>query len=271
LLVIAFDANEIAMLPLYALGVMLTFFISQAGMFRLMGRVAHLKPGERIRTLVTEIHYERGVPYKRLMNAVGALATFTVFVILITTKFREGAWMVAVVVPLLIALFISISRHYERVATALSTNGLTSKDLTVVADVVIVPIADVHRGTLRAFKYAKRFSKDVRALCIITSPEMKERLYQRWERFKDVTGDIQLILLDYDYRDILTPVVEYITQVNNVEFINQITTVVIPEFVPEHKVAEALHNQTANRLRARLMNYKDIVIINVPFHIDSMD
>jgi amino acid transporter len=269
LFVIAFDANEIAMLPLYALGVMLTFFISQTGMFRLMGRIAHLQPGERIRTLVTEIHYERGAAYKRLMNAVGALATFTVFVILLTTKFREGAWMVAVFVPLLVTLFISIHRHYDRVAGALSTNGLTDHDMTDVADVVVVPIADVHRGTLRAITYAKRFSKDVRVLCIVTSPEMKERLYQRWDRFKAVTGDVQLILLDYDYRDIMTPVVEYIEHVNNVEFSNKLTTVVIPEFVPEHKVAEALHNQTANRLRSRLMSYKDIVIIDVPYHIDS--
>ena len=269
LLVIAFDANEIAMLPLYALGVMLTFFISQAGMFRLMGRIAHLKPGERIRTKVTEIHFERGANLKRLMNAVGAIVTLSVFIILITTKFREGAWMVAVVVPLLVALFLSINRHYDRVAAALSTNGLTSRDLTDVADVVIVPIADVHRGSLRAFKYAKRFSKDVRVLCVVTSPEMKERLYQRWDRFKEVTADLELVLLDYDFRDILTPVIEYIEQVNNVEFPNKITTVVIPEFVPEHKVAEALHNQTASRLHARLKNYKDIVIIDVPFHIDS--
>lgn len=268
-IVIAFNANEIAMLPLYALGVMLTFSISQAGMFHLMGRIAHLKPGEKIRTMVTEIHYEAGAKYKRVVNAVGAVVTIVVFIILISTKFKEGAWVVALVIPILITMFLSISRHYERVANALSTNGLTSKDLTAIADVVIVPIADVHRGTLRAFKYAKRFSKDVRALCIVTSPEMKERLYQRWERFNDVTGDIQLVLLDYDYRDILTPVVEYIEQVNNVEFSNQITTVVIPEFVPEHKVAEALHNQNANRLRARLMNYKDIVIINVPFHIHT--
>jgi amino acid transporter len=269
LLVFAFDANEIAMLPLYALGVMLTFFISQAGMFHLMGRIAHLKPGEKMRTLVTEIHYERGAPLKRILNAVGALATFTVFVILITTKFREGAWMVAVVVPLLIALFMSIHRHYDRVAAALSTNGMTGQDLTEVADVVIVPIADVHRGTLRAIKYARRFSKDVRVLCIITSPEMKARLCQRWERFQEVTEGLELVLLEYDYRDILTPVVEYIERVNNVEFPNHLTTVVIPEFVPEYKVAEALHNQTANRLRARLMNYKDIVIIDVPYHIDS--
>ena len=269
LLVIAFDANEIAMLPLYALGVMLTFFISQAGMFRLMGRIAHLKPGERIRTKVTEIHFERGANLKRLMNAIGATVTLSVFIILITTKFREGAWMVAVVVPLLVALFLSISRHYDRVAAALSTHGLTSQDLTDVADVVIVPIADVHRGSLRAFKYAKRFSKDVRVLCIVTSPEMRERLYQRWERFNEVTSDLQLVLLDYDFRDILTPVIEYIERVNNVEYPNKITTVVIPEFVPEHKVAEALHNQTASRLHARLKNYKDIVIIDVPFHIDS--
>lgn len=269
LIVIAFDANEIAMLPLYALGVMLTFSISQAGMFHLMGRIAHLKPGEKMRTLVTEIHYEAASKYKRLVNAVGSVVTLVVFIILLSTKFKEGAWIVALVIPILIAMFLSIHKHYERVATALSTNGLTGEDLTEIANVTIVPIADVHRGTLRAITYAKRFSNDVRVLCVVADPEMKERLHQRWERFKGITEDVHLVLLDYDYRDILTPVIKYIESVNNVEFSNQLTTVVIPEFVPEHKVAEVLHNQTANRLRARLMDHKDIVIIDVPFHIDS--
>lgn len=268
-IVVLFDANEIAMLPLYALGVMLTFSVSQAGMFRLMGRIAHLKPGETIRTLVTEIHFEKGAHWKRLMNAAGALVTFAVFIILATTKFKEGAWLVLVVIPLLLLLFFSIHRHYDRVARALSTNGLTVNDLSEVADVVIVPVADVHRGTLRALTYAKRLSSDVRAICIATSPDMRERFLQRWKRFDGITKDLQLILVDYDYRDILTPVVDYIERTNNQEFSEKLTTVVIPEFIPERKIADALHNQTANRLRASLRGYKDIVIIEVPFHIDS--
>lgn len=269
LLVIIFQADEIAMLPLYALGVMLSFSLSQAGMFRLMGRIAHLKPGQTLRTMVTEIHYESNARWKQVINAVGALVTFMVFIILAATKFLEGAWIVALIIPLLIYLFYTIYGHYERVALALSTNGMTAVDLTPVADVVIVPIADVHRGTLLALAYARRLSRHVRAICVVTSPEMKARVLSRWKRFAPMTRRIKLITIEYDYRDILSPVVEYIEKVNNVEFPDQLTTVVIPAFLPSHQIGQFLHNQDATRLRERLKTYKDIVIIDVPIHIDS--
>lgn len=268
-IVIIFQADEIAMLPLYALGVMLSFSISQAGMFRLMGKIAHLMPGETMQTSVTEIHYERNVRWKQTLNAIGAIVTFIVFVILTSTKFLEGAWIVAVLIPILVITFSAIHRHYDQVAKALSTTGLTMNDITEVADVVVIPIADVHRGTVLAMEYAKRISNDVRALTIITSPEMEERLIRRWNRFPNITSDVQLVMIEYDYRDILRPLVEYIEKVNKEEFPDMITTIVIPEFIPKHAAGKILHNQTADRLRSRLKQYKDIVIIDVPFHIDS--
>ncbi len=269
LLVIVFQADEIAMLPLYALGVMLSFSISQTGMFRLMGRIRHLKPGETLQTKLTEIHYEKNARWKQVLNAVGATVTFLVFIILVLTKFREGAWVVALLIPMLVATFFAIHRHYDRVAQALSTRGMTSENVTEVADVVVIPIADVHRGTILAIEYAKRISRDVRVLSITTSPEMEERLQRRWNRFQEITGDVQLITIEYDYRDILNPLVKYIEKLNREEFPDQLTTVVVPEFIPEHRIANILHNQTANRLRWRLREHKDIVIIDVPFHIDS--
>jgi hypothetical protein len=238
-------------------------------MFRLMGRIAHLEPGETMRTQVTEIHYESNASRKRLLNAVGAAITFIVFLILAATKFREGAWVVALLIPLLFYLFAATHRHYDHVSAGLSTKGLTTKDITAVADVVVVPIADVHRGTIRAIAYAKRLSRDVRALTIITSPEMEERLLRRWKRFPEITADVKLITIEYDFRDILSPLVDYIVSVNEKEFPDLITTVVVPEFIPESAAGRILHNQTANRLRDRLRQYKDIVIIDVPFHLDS--
>ncbi|MBN2045073.1 MAG: APC family permease [Anaerolineales bacterium] len=269
IIVIVFQADEIAMLPLYALGVMLSFSISQTGMFRLMGKIAHLKPGETMHTSVTEIYYEKNVKWKQGLNAVGAVVTFVVFIILTTTKFIEGAWIVALLIPVLVFTFHAIHRHYDQVANALSTSGMTMENITDVADVVIIPIADVHRGTVLAMEYAKRISKDVRALTIITSPEMEERLSRRWSRFPEITNDIQLVTIEYDYRDILKPLIDYIVKVNTVEFPDMITTIVVPEFIPEHSASRILHNQTADRLRSRLKQYKDIVIIDVPFHIDS--
>ena len=105
-IVILFRANEIAMLPLYALGVMLSFFLSQTGMFRLMGRISRLKPGETARTNVTTIHYEKSAKWKRIMNLAGAIITGIVFLILLVTKFLEGSWVVALLIPLFVRDFI---------------------------------------------------------------------------------------------------------------------------------------------------------------------
>ena len=267
LIVIAFQANEIAMLPLYALGVMLSFTLSQAGMSHLMSKVGQLKPGETADTGVTEIHYERTWRWKKALNIVGAITTGLVFVILTATKFLDGAWIVAVAIPLFVFTFDRINKHYQLVSQTLSTRGFGEEDLLDVADVVIVPMADVHRGTLRALQYAKRIATDVRAVCIATTPEAHERVARRWTRFPKLTAGIELIIIDYDYRDILTPLVDYIETVNHDEFPGQLITVVIPEFVPSDVYAQVLHNQTANLMRRHLRTREEVIVIDVPYHI----
>lgn len=267
IIVIVFGADEIAMLPLYALGVMMSFTLSQAGMVRLMGKVSRIKPGEALHTKATIVHYEAGWWWKRGLNAIGAVTTGVVFIVLVATKFVDGAWIIAIAIPLLVLFLQSIHRHYAHVAEALRTKNLSPSDLHEIADVAIVPIADVHRGTLRALKYAKRISTNVRAVCIITSPEQKERIARRWARFPDVTSGVQLVCIDYDYRDVLEPLVDYISYANNVEFCDQLTTVVIPEFVSASFPAQLLHNQTANILRMRLRTLEDLVVIDVPYLI----
>jgi amino acid transporter len=266
-IVLIFGANEIAMLPLYALGVMLCFTLSQTGMSRLMRKVGTLQPDETLFTGVTTIHYERHWRWKQHLNQVGATVTAIVFVVLMATKLMEGAWLVLLVIPLLVYLFDRIHVHYEQVAAALSTSTLQETQLVEVANVAIVPIADVHKGTLLALQYAKRLSNDVRAVCVSTSPQMHERVTQRWARFPKLTEGIKLEIIDYDYRDILTPLAEYIERLNTVEFPDQLVTVVVPEFVSAELAAQWLHNQTAAILRARLHHMKDIVVISVPFHI----
>ncbi|MCB0129160.1 MAG: hypothetical protein KDE58_43135, partial [Caldilineaceae bacterium] len=139
------------------------------------------------------------------------------------------------------------------------------------ADEAIVPIADVHRGTLRALKYARLISHNVRAICVSTSPEQRTRVECRWRRFPELTDDIKLIFIDYDYRDVLEPLVNYISHANNVEFADQLTTVVIPEFISSSLPAQMLYNQTANILRMRLRTEEDLVIIDVPYLIKNTD
>lgn len=266
-LVIIFRADEIKMLPLYALGVMISFTVSQTGMAKLMSKVGKVPPGETVQTKATTIHYEAGWRWKQALSALGALTTGMVLLILIVTKFTHGAWIVVLTVVLLIWGFRAIRAHYDRVAEALSTRNFSFDDILDIADVVIIPMADVHRGTLRALKYASRLSHDVRAVSVITSEENKERFMRRWNRFPELTEQVKLVLIEYDFRDILEPLVAYIQHVNEVECPHQMTTIVVPEFIPSSIWAHFLHNQTANILRFRLRGYKDIVVIDVPYHV----
>jgi len=267
IIVIAFQANEIDILPLYALGVMLSFTLSQAGMSRLMTKIGRLKAGDVQHTNETEIHYESGWRWKKLLNTVGAITTGIVFIILTATKFTDGAWIVILAMPLLVYMFHRINRHYEEVAHALTTEDFAESDLKDVANTVIIPIADIHRGTLRALQYSKRIADDVRAVYIATTPEGHDRIQNRWARFPKLTKDVKLIIIDYDYRDILTPLVSYIEKVTHDEFMGKLVTVVIPEFVPTSSVAQTLHNQTANLLQRRLRSKQDIIMIDVPYHL----
>ena len=265
--VIVFQANEIAMLPLYAIGVMVSFTISQLGMVRLWGRIARIRPGKTRRTAYTVLHSETGLNRKRALNGTGALVTFVVLCVLIATKFLDGAWIIVLAIPLLVLGFRAINRHYRHVRAQLRTRGLTSDDIRNVSNVVIVPIADVHRGTLRALKYATRMSDDVRVVTVVTNDESKPLIRERWARFPEITKSMQLVFIDYEYRDIIDPIIEYIEYVNNVEFPGQLVTVVIPEFVPRSIFENLLHNQTANLLRVRLRAQPDVVVIDVPYHL----
>ncbi|QPC84609.1 APC family permease [Phototrophicus methaneseepsis] len=267
IIVIIFQASEIAMLPLYALGVMLSFTLSQAGMSHLMRRISKLKPGEVDHTGVTTIHHEDGWRWKMVVNTVGAITTGIVFLILLATKFVDGAWIVAVAIPLLVLMFYKIHKHYEHVAQSLTTENFEEEDLAQIANIAIVPIADVHRGTLRALQYAARIADDVRAACVATTPEVHARVEKRWMRFPSLTKDITLVMIDYDFRDILSPLAAYIEKVKRDEFPDSLITVVIPEFVPESQLAQGLHNKTADLLRRKLHSKQDIIIIDVPYHI----
>ncbi len=266
-IVVAFNANEIRMLPLYALGVMLGFTLSQLGMVKLFGKINKLKPGQTAQTGVTTIHYEASAKWKRLLPAFGALVTFIVLVALTLTKFMEGAWVVVLAIPLVVWMFRSIRSHYDAVAAELSVKDFDPSQMRCFADVVIIPMGDVHRGTLRAIRYARRFSDNVRVVAVSTGDEMHARIQRRWDRFSELTNACQLIIIDYEYRDILTPLVDYITGVTNQEYPEQLITVVVPEFVPESVWGHLLHNQTANILRVRLLGIENVVLIDVPYHV----
>jgi amino acid transporter len=269
IVVVIFNANEFAMLPLYALGVMVSFTLSQASMVRLMGRVRKLKPGETLKTQVTTLIYEKGWLWKLVLSAIGSLTTLVVLIVLVATKFVDGAWVVVLAIPSLVWMFTSIHRHYQDVARNLRTHELTGSKLMDVADVAIVPIGDIHKGTLRALLYARRLSRDVRVVFVTTDDAQKERLLERWNRFPELTGDVNLTFIETDFRDVLEPVIEFIENMKNDEFPDEMISVILPEFISPTLATQLLHNQRANILRTRLRSTPGVIVIDIPFHINS--
>jgi amino acid transporter len=263
IIIVIFQANEIAMLPLYALGVMLSFSLSQAGMFHLMGRISHLKPGEALHTMVTKIHYESGVRWKRAVNAFGAIITFLVFITLMSTKFMDGAWIVVLIIPIAIVIFYSIHHHYKNLANQLSLENHDETSL-IHHNRVVMPIGGVHRGTLKALRFARTLSHDVTAVHISIDPLETDKIKAKW----DMWGDgYRLIIIHSPYRLFLEPLLNYVDRIEEVCHEGDEITIVVPQFIPKNPLSRALHTRTAETLRKALLRRENIVITEVPYQV----
>ena len=264
LLVIVFQASVTGLIPLYAIGVFLSFTLSQAGMARRWWRVGHLAPGEEIKDPGSTLRYERGWQLKIVINSIGAIATAIVILIFATTKFRDGAWIIVILVPTLVYIFFRIHHHYKRLAKQLSLDeyGVPGR---VGRHRVILPIGGVHRGSLAALAFARALSDDVTAVYVSIDPVEAEKIRLNWETWG---GGVRLVVLDSPYRLLLEPLLTYVSQIIAVRQPNEIISIVVPQFVPKHWWANALHTQTALTLRMALMFKRDIVIMEVPYQVE---
>lgn len=244
LLVIAFGSETQALLPLYAIGVFLSFTLSQSGM---VVRWLRLR--------------ERGWRWRVWVNGVGAAATAVVLATLAVTKFREGAWIVVLVVPLLVALFLMMHRHYEEVARELSLEGLEGPP--EFRHTVLILIGDVHRGVVRAVQYAKTLAPTaaVRAVYVEIDPSRTARLEERWARWG---LGVPLVVLTSPYRSLLGPLLEYLDHIQ-ARSQDEMVTIVLPEFLPRHWWQHVLHNQTALLVKAALLYRRNTVVADVPY------
>lgn len=247
LLVVIFQANEIAMLPLYAVGVFISFTLSQAGMVRRQLRVQ--EPG-----------WQRGA----LISGVGTILTAVVLVILAVTKFTHGAWIVLLLIPLLVLVFHAIHRHYLRVAEQLSlSTAIKPSDLR--RHTAIVLVSGIHKGVLPALQYARSIAPDnVTAVYINLDPEQTERLRTRWAEW---SCDVPLVVLESPFRSLITPLRSYINEVQS-HYKDGVVTVVLPEFVPARWWENLLHNQTGLLIKTALMFQKGTVVTSVPYRLE---
>ncbi len=264
LLIILFQASVSRLIPLYAIGVFLSFTLSQAGMARRSWRLKDLKPREELRQARSVLRHDRHWKLRMLVNAFGALCTATVVVIFALTKFREGAWVVLILIPGLIWLFFSIHRHYVSVASNLTLAGFSGLPARHGRHRVIMPISGVHQGTLQGLRYARLLSEDVTAVHVCIDPAEAEKVQKTWLIWGEGT---RLVILDSPYRVFIEPLLGYLQGIIESKQPNETITIVVPQFIPAKSWQNALHMRTAELLRNELLSKSGVVVIDVPYRL----
>jgi amino acid transporter len=264
ILIIVFNASVTNLIPLYAIGVFMSFTLSQAGMARRWWKIGHIQPGSQIQERGSSLEYERGWQTKMIINGFGALCTLVVMFVFAITKFRDGAWVVLILIPLLVVMFVSIHNHYRGMAHHLTLENYTATP-RISRHRVILPVSSVHRGTLAALRYATSLSDDVTAVHISTDPVDAEKVKGKWDEWGE---GIRLVILESPYRTLLEPLLEYIEEIASQRQPNEIITIVVPQFVPKRTIHNLLHTNTAFWLRAALLFKPGIVITDVPYQVD---
>ncbi len=245
-LIAVFNGNISALIPLYAFGVFTGFTLSQAGM------VIHHRR-----------HREGRWKVSMAINGIGSVATGLVATVVVVSKFTEGAWIPAVLIPGLVFAFRLIHRHYAQVRSAVEIDrGYRPARRT---HLVVVLVGTVNKGVIQAVEYAKSLAPErLIAVSVITEGEEQERLAQAWA---DHDMPIELHTISSPYRDLTRPVLDYLDELD-AESADDIITVVIPEFVTEWKT-QWLHNQSAFALKARLLYRPNTVVTSVPVVIGA--
>ncbi|HZV01874.1 MAG TPA: APC family permease, partial [Planctomycetota bacterium] len=245
-LIAIFHGEVDALMPLYAIGVFLSFTLSQAGMVRFWS--------------------ERKAYTRAAINAVGAIATCLVLVVIAATKFAQGAWIVLLLVPVLVLCMLAVSRHYANVRSELAAFGALRAPKKEVKHLAIVAVAELHEGTVRALEYARSLAPEntVAVTCAV-DPEKVDELRARWDAW---SPGVPLVVLDSPFRSVVEPLLAYIEK-RDAEKKDDIVTVVVPEVVPSSLGAHALHNQTALLLKAALRFRPGTVVTTVPLHLGA--
>jgi amino acid transporter len=261
LLIVLFRASVTALIPLYAIGVFLSFTLSQAGMAHRWLKIGRLPPGQRVQERGSTLRYEPGWQPKMVSNGFGTLCTAIVMLVFAVTKFHDGAWIVLILIPLLVAAFSAIHRHYRELATHLSLEQYGSPP-RIVRHRVIMPISGVHQGTLAALRYARSISDDITAVHVSIDPDEADRLRHKWEQWGD---GVRLVILDSPYRLLMEPLIDYIKEIAAQRQPNEAITIVVPQFVPRRWWHNVLHAQAAIMLRLLLLSRPEIVVTDVPY------
>ena len=266
IILIIFKASVTRLIPLYAIGVFLSFTLSQAGMARRWYKIGRLKPGEERLERGSTLQFVKDWRIKMLINGFGAVCTVVVMMVFAITKFHDGAYIVLILIPVLVAIFWGIHRHYKGVAKTLSLENFGMIPPHTTRHRVIMPVSGVHQGTLAALRYARILSADVTAVHVVIEPGESEKIHKKWETWGE---GVRMVMLNSPYRLLLEPLLEYINEIARQRQPGETITIVVPEFVSNSHITNVLHMNTAELLRSQLKRQPGIVIINVPYHVHA--
>jgi amino acid transporter len=262
-LIFVFDASVTALIPLYAIGVFLSFTLSQSGMALRWRKSGRLAPGQETRERGSVLKRDPHWRMKMIVNGLGSVITAVVTVVFAVTKFRDGAWVVLIVIPALVFAFYAIRRHYRLLAGQLSLEHF-GPPARVDRHRVVLAIGGVHRGTLAGLHYARSLSEDVTAVYVAADAESADDIQEKWGRWG---AGVRLVILHSPYRLLIEPLVSYVRELARCRQPNEVMTIVVPQFVPRRRWHNLLHAQTAMVLRLALLFEPGIVITSVPYQV----
>lgn len=266
ILIIVFNASVTLLIPLYAIGVFLSFTLSQTGMALRWRKIGRLKEGEEVIEPGSVLRYDRNWRFKMTVNGFGGLCTFIVMLIFAVTKFTEGAWIVLIIIPLLVRMFFTVHRHYKDLASRLTLDRFSGLPARHTRHRVIMPVSGVHQGTLEALRYARLLSDDVTAVHISIDPSETEKVQKKWKTWGEGT---RLVILDSPFRLFIEPLLEYIEEIVDNRQPNETITIVVPQFMPSKRWHHALHMRTADLLRQELLSKHGVMVTDVPYHVSK--
>jgi amino acid transporter len=245
LLLIMFKGKTDLLIPLYAIGVFLSFTLSQSGL--VLKWIRERSPGWK---------------WKTLLNGFGAIVTALVVLVFSVTKFMEGAWIVILITPVLLWFITSIHKHYDDIADELRID--LKEPLPQKESLIIVPVAGIHRVVAETISYAKTLTPNVLAFYVAFSDEDEQKMEEKWEKWNP---GVRLVVFKSRYRTLLKPLTEFIERIDAHVEEKQSIMVILPQFVPRKKWHRFLHNQSAHRIRKKLQAQRNIVVAIAPYHL----
>lgn len=260
LLVVLFRADVSALIPLYAIGVFLSFTLSQTGMVVRWRKVGRLRPGDEVATRGSVLRYQPKWRFKQALNAFGALLTTMVIIVLAVTKFRQGAWIVVILIPSLVWVFTRIHHHYEQVRRRLSVSSVQAPPAP--APVIhLVLISDVHAAALRQVQFVRSLGFHWVAVHVETNPEKTAEVRRKWQRF---FPEEQLVVLPSPLRDLVGPIRSYVARLR-AEHPDAFIHVIMSQILMDNMVEQTLHQNTTVIFKLALQQIPKVAVTDVAY------